>query len=247
VACQVGVKQGHDADKSLDIMSFGNPAHHFLNVDTTTPEGLHRAHDLGFAQAEVAELVFTSFLPLASNTIVDIDHKGSIFTTFRHPIDRAVSLFYYLQDADWEPTYRPEWKNWTLLEYVESGKVERNYMVRAITGKYRDPIVASADLQIAMTFVTDHVWVGMLERMDESLRRFGALYGWDQQGEDWEHCVDHAVNVKANGHEHPQIDKSSLEYEKLEELLSLDIALYKHAAALFDEQGLSYFQFDEDE
>ena len=36
----------------------------------------------------------------------------------RHPVEREISLFYYLGKAEWEDGYREDFGNMTLLEYA---------------------------------------------------------------------------------------------------------------------------------
>lgn len=74
----------------------------FVNVDTTTIAGMDRAQGMGFVESGLARVIFTGEIPHASRALLDQDHKGMLFTVFRHPAERAVSLFYYLQDAKWE-------------------------------------------------------------------------------------------------------------------------------------------------
>ena len=56
-----------------------------------------------------------------------------ITIVFRHPVDRAVSMFFYIQIADWEPTYNPELAKMTISEYAVSPNIENNWMVRTLT------------------------------------------------------------------------------------------------------------------
>lgn len=102
-ASEVGVVDGHDQDDELQLISRdGCRGSMFVNVDTTSIEGIDRASELGFAGSGLAEMVITSFVPQASNALFNEDNRASVFSLFRHPVERAVSLFYYLQDADWE-------------------------------------------------------------------------------------------------------------------------------------------------
>lgn len=38
----------------------------------------------------------------------------------RHPVERSISMFHYLQEAYWEPTYRPEFKKLDLARLRET-------------------------------------------------------------------------------------------------------------------------------
>ena len=78
----------------------------FVNVDTTTVSGINRAVSMNLGSSRLVDLVITPFVHDAERLFSSLDQgnnssKGRLFATFRHPIDRAVSLFKYLQYADW--------------------------------------------------------------------------------------------------------------------------------------------------
>ena len=85
-------------------------------VDTTTPQGIDRAISMGLLRDGNAlpEIIFSPYLHESSNLFKDTSYQGRIFCVFRHPIERAVSLFYYLKKASWEPTFSVQ------LEQIES-------------------------------------------------------------------------------------------------------------------------------
>ncbi len=68
----------------------------FVNVDTTTVEGLKRAKRLGLAQSGLADTIVTTYVH-ELHELFDKQHRGRLFAMFRHPVDRAVSLFHYLK------------------------------------------------------------------------------------------------------------------------------------------------------
>lgn len=100
----------------------------YVNVDTTHPAGLRHARENGLAQSGLADIVsshlFTGSLQLFTNEV-----KGKAFTIFRHPIERAVSMFYYLgsEQAKHEKTYDPALKTMTIEEFSKSNKIEDKF------------------------------------------------------------------------------------------------------------------------
>lgn len=68
----------------------------FVNVDTTTIEGIERANNLNLVGSELAEVIVIQHLYEAER-LFDPSHRGRLFAVFRHPIERAISMFYYLQ------------------------------------------------------------------------------------------------------------------------------------------------------
>ena len=63
-----------------------------------------------------ATATYTTFLREAAECLFDSTHQGAAYTVFRDLVDRAVSLFYYLQHATWEVSYQPEFQNFTLKD-----------------------------------------------------------------------------------------------------------------------------------
>lgn len=102
VASEVGARYGHAEDRSIRTFTLEDDGATFVNVDTTLPEGLQRAKEMGFAESGLADVIFSGFIPQATNTIFDDDHRASAFGLFRHPFSKAISQFYYLQKATWE-------------------------------------------------------------------------------------------------------------------------------------------------
>ena len=105
------------------------------------------------------------------------NHMGRFFAVFRHPIERAISLFYYLQVADWEKTYQPELANWTIEEYAVSDRVENNWMTRRLSGNMVDELDES-DLAIATETLRKKFFVGLTTKMEESMDRFERFFRW---------------------------------------------------------------------
>ena len=100
----------------------------YVNVDTTNPAGLRHARENGLAPSGLADVVsshlFTGSLQLFTDEV-----KGKAFTIFRHPIERAVSMFYYLgsEQAKHEKTYDPALKMMTIEEFSKSNKIEDKF------------------------------------------------------------------------------------------------------------------------
>ena len=71
----------------------------YVNVDTTSKSGINRAEKLGLVPSGLADLVITSDPVYAVEHLYDKFHKGRALALFRHPVERLVSKFYYLQMA----------------------------------------------------------------------------------------------------------------------------------------------------
>lgn len=57
---------------------------------------MERAKKLGLAQSGLADLIVTTYV-YEANDLFDTQHRGRLFSVFRHPVDRAISMFHYLQ------------------------------------------------------------------------------------------------------------------------------------------------------
>lgn len=84
----------------------------FLNVDTYTPNGIQRAKQLNLVTSGLVDAIISPLLYDAA-TLFTPTRKGRMITMLRHPIERAVSLFYFIQDTQWK---QPETRNEKLAD-----------------------------------------------------------------------------------------------------------------------------------
>jgi len=135
MASEAGIADGHGEDTTIAVVKIGGDPEKgqdpspFVNVDATTAAGLERAKALGLAQSGLADAIVTTYV-YEANGLFDPQHRGRLFSVFRHPVDRAISMFQYLQYADWEPTYNPQLASMSIEEYAQSGTVENNWLTR---------------------------------------------------------------------------------------------------------------------
>lgn len=83
-------------NEPLKIVQLEN-GNRYVNVDVTQPNGIQHAYDLGFASAELADVVISSrFYNVASlfssNQKLPNVARGRCFTLLRHPVRRAISV-----------------------------------------------------------------------------------------------------------------------------------------------------------
>lgn len=161
-------------------------------------------------------------------------HKAILVVMMRHPVERTISLFYYLQQAVWEPTYSIHLNNMTLLQYIDdSNRMESNWMTRQLTGKLEEPLLPE-DLQYAQWILERYAWVGLVTEMEESLQRFGQVLGWPKKKQQ---CETLLPQKSSNTFPHPTHDRQSIEWQRIEELNYWDVQLYHFAVGLFQFQG----------
>lgn len=230
VSSEVGVTEGHGGGEKLEVVELNGDLR-YVNVDTTTEHGIERAKALNLAQSQLADVIVTPLFEKCS-TLFDAENKGRMFTTIRHPIDRAVSMFYYLQKANWEPTFDPKLETMTLVEWVLSGKAENNWMTRFLTNKMEGP-VETEDVILAREILRRKFVVGLLTDMTESIMRFNTFFNWKLNNDQY-NC---AIHTTANNHPHPSINEGSPEWNALMEENKYDMELYLYAIELFQQQS----------
>ena len=117
----------------LQIVQLDN-GNRYVNVDVSQPDGIQHAHDLGFASSGLADVALSSRFHNAAILFTPNDSaqsdvaKGRCFTLLRHPVKRAISMFYYLRSATWENTYNKIYQNMTIEDYAISQYAEDNWI-----------------------------------------------------------------------------------------------------------------------
>jgi len=99
-ATEFGVTDGHGDDAEVAVVYPPVPGvpdtdrSPFVNIDSTTVDGIRRARDMGFADAQLADVVVSPYV-FETNDLFTRTARGRLFSVFRHPVERAVSMFYY--------------------------------------------------------------------------------------------------------------------------------------------------------
>jgi major membrane immunogen (membrane-anchored lipoprotein) len=104
---------------------------------------------------------------------------GRMFALFRHPVDRAVSMYYYLARASWDPYYNPALSKMTVEQYAKSGHIENNWMTRFLVNKPGGTL-GRGDMLLAKRIIKTKCLVGLYEDIEVSLSRFVRFFGWEQ-------------------------------------------------------------------
>mmetsp|Transcript_31411 Transcript_31411/g.46318 ORF Transcript_31411/g.46318 Transcript_31411/m.46318 type:complete len:634 (-) Transcript_31411:315-2216(-) len=245
MATEFGVTDGHDQDTEIAVVYPKPPGgvtddrSPFVNVDTTTPAGIERAAKMGFADANLAGCVVTPFL-YESNALFTPTGKGRLFAVFRHPIDRAVSMFYYIQVATWEPSYKPELQEWSLKQYAESDVVENNWMVRQLSNQLSGDLDDS-HLKKALEVVRSKFMVGLMKQVERSMARFERYYRWTYHVNptNQEICRERMMSGGSNSNSKNKKEKPKPGDEVWDLFAAqnvYDLQLYEYVETLFEEQ-----------
>ena len=251
-----GAGRGHEHDENLMILPQYDRK--YLNVDVEDWEGLENAKKLHLAESGMADVIFT--MQFASVVpVFNQNYQARFFTLFRNPIERAVSQFYYLQDATWERTYSPETKGWTVQQYAESHYASDNWVTRQLVNKPDwDMELYEEDLYLAQDILREKFVIGLITEMEESKNRFDKYFGFGFEEEDENDCVakvlglpsakkDEEAQSAENSHPHPKILPDTPEWEALLRINRFDLELYEYAVALFEQQAVLFEDSEEDQ
>ena len=200
----------------------------FLNIDSTSPEGLNQAKSLELATFPDLDLVSTPYLYDAADGLFNSVNRGRMLTMFRHPVERAISMFYYWRE---QPGYSGEFE---LEMFAKSPMVENNWMTRFLSNKMAGELSID-DEALAKEILRTKTLVGLLERKHESLRRFRLFFGWDVVNEN---CDEKLLNWGWSGNSnYSPIQEGNEVWSLLMDQNTFDMRLYEYAKMLFEDQA----------
>jgi len=250
LANQVGANPKFQHDEETALVEF-KPWKRYdwsvINVDTTTRKGILRAQELGLVSSKdpKVDLVVSGEFDFASSHLFDKSNRGKVFAMFRHPVERLESLFYYLQKANWESTFHPEWANTSLSDWAKIHKGEKNWMVHKLVN---EPVssLTNDDLEMAKQIVREKILVGLDSKFVESIHRFNVYSGIDDSSEERQSCIASLARVSTkddkqatkarNSDPHPKTKPGSELWNLLAQD-SLDVLLYEYIEEIYEHQG----------
>ncbi|HBL10851.1 MAG TPA: hypothetical protein DD379_05495 [Cyanobacteria bacterium UBA11162] len=169
-----------------------------------------------------------------------LDCPYTYITILRNPVDRIISVYYYLLQSPNHPQHHLV-KNKTLQDFVQSGTAHNNCQTRFIAGK---PNSSSEEqpyqlLQRAKKNIKEHFSVvGLTERFDETLILLGIQLGWSGM----------PFYVAQNKSKRPlQKDILPETLELIQEKNYLDVKLYRYAEEILDQQRVKQKSSFEDD
>jgi len=235
---EVGVRDGHGADPILQVIEINESK--YVNVDTTTVQGIQRAVDLGLATSSYADLVVSSYLH-QSASLFDLHHQARAFLLLRNPIERATSMYYHRvhELGDLDPEISIE-------DFAQGNGIENNWMTRFLTDRMEGELT-KADLEQAKDILKQKFMVGFIDDIEESIYRFMKYNRWkyaedENQKMKEEDCVrDLAMvgsNINPNEYELPK--RGTQAYALITWQTQFDTKLYEYGKELFDLQTKTY-------
>jgi hypothetical protein len=240
VASNAGVWEGHGHDEALKVVKFDH--YTYVNVDLSTFDGIERAKRLSMVESGIADVAVSSLLYEAATMFNEIN-KARMFALFRHPVERAVSLFHFVQDTQWR---RSATKNENLAdikieEFFKGGLAENNWMTRFLSNQLTKGSLDKGDLDLAKEVLRRKCLVGILKEKGESFSRFERYFGWQFVSNGDEEChekkLEWAWPLK---HRHEEVEEGTELWELIVMQNKFDIQLYEYAEYLFHEQKIFF-------
>ena len=85
-------------------------------------------------------------------------------------------MFYYIiHVASWEPSYKPELKDWTLEQYAQSEAVENNWMTRKLSNQLGGDLTEEK-LNDAMEVVRSKILVKLMSQIEPTMSRLKSSF-----------------------------------------------------------------------
>lgn len=241
LAADAGGSEGNGQEETLKVLHFSQVS--YVNVDTSTHQGIVRAKNLNLVSSGLADVVISPLLHETSSLFIPT-RRGRMFTLFRHPIERAASLFYFIQESQWKQpgTRNDQFADMTIEQFYREGFAENNWMTRFLTNELTKGEITENDLNIAKEVLRKKCLVGLLEEKGETFERIHKHFGWrpkDSKGQD---CFEKKLNQKwPMKHQHSKIEDGSRAWQLIHAANKFDLRLYDFAKKLFSQQGEQLF------
>lgn len=205
-----------------------------VTVDLETKQGRVKAKEEGLTKID-HHLVVLSKNILETSEIFGISVKGELWTWFRHPVERQISYYFFLQTLpEGHHLYIPAVRAQSLAEWTISPSHTPNAMLASLLGEPIDQIAwTEEDLDLAKNLLRRKAKIGLLDQKAESMRRFSFQRDSSSDRECEERLLHYGWNTKGS---YPQVGKKTLAYKLLMQSNALDMKLFEYALYLFTEQ-----------
>jgi hypothetical protein len=241
MASETGARDGHAEDHYLQTLFMYDAK--YVNVDTTTAQGLQRAKELNLVSSRMAQVIVSPLAYEAIESLFDAKRwmRGIMFTVVRDPVERAASMFYFREMAKGSLSGDSSEQMKHMKEFFNSSKAENNWMTRILIKKITGPLYLE-DLDLAKEILRRKCLIGLMTQKEASIRRFEAYFGWDKKtaAPGVSDCKEKLLFWGwANKNEVAPIvvEEGTDAYELIMRHNEFDLELYEYAKELYKVQG----------
>jgi len=239
IASKEGMNPRYGHHDTKDVVSFQpwpTSNAQYVNVDVTSKQGIIESKERKLVASGQVDLIISPDPVFAIEHLFEPTQKGRAIVLLKHPVQRLVDQFYHQRSATWDKdNYRPNFNNVSLEEWAKQRQSNHNQIVKTLAGRG-----GSNDedlLQLAKRTLRKRFIVGLSDEMEESVHRFNAVLGIDEDNTDNRKCMDNFFNDSQDDKEqYKEVDESSEAYQILASNNELDLKLYKFVTDLFNEQ-----------
>ena len=235
LASEVGRSEVAEGGEDILKIVEGLDGMQFANVDMSNPDGIARAKSLNVGHSDRIDLISSPYLYDVAS-IFEPENKGFMVAMFRHPIERAVSLYYNMRKNSHYEKIVGNLE--TVEQYAKSSLVENNWMTRFLSNTLSGQLTPEHEA-IAKEVLRTKCLIGLLRDKTESMRRLGAFLNIKS---DRSHiridCQEKLLYWDWPGkNRHEAVLEGSEAWKRLHDQNTFDIRLYQYAEQLFKAQG----------
>ena len=217
-----------------------------INVDASSLPGISRSIEMNLLNEYPQPFVLTSSRIYDALPILTQQRKGRLFLVMRHPVERAISKFYYTKIATWENLpYQSIVANMTLSEYANSKYCQNNWMTRRLVNKMKGEEITWEDLEIAKEILRTKALILLLEDIENSVHRMREYFQWNIDDNEQNECLHNFLHndpVNANNWRERYNEPTKDEWLMLRAQNEFDVHLMAYAKVLYKEQGEMLFE-----
>ena len=238
LASEIGRGEARNGTNELRIIEDDLAGISFANVDTSHPLGIEQAKALQVGQSDQIDFISSPYMWNLAD-IFDETHKGYMIAMFRHPIDRAASLYYSMMKSS---EHARQVGSYTSIEqYAKSSLVENNWMTRFLSNTLSGELTTEHEA-IAKEVLRSKCLVGLLHNKAETMRRLTIIFNTKsdvtysyRRSEECEEKILYWDWPAINRHD-PVIEGSDA-WNLLHKQNIFDLRLYNYAQKMFEVQG----------
>lgn len=230
------------ASNTFKVLS--TDSHVYLNVDLFSKGGLERAAAMRLTQSRVSDVIYTPFLleaseklfPPKSSTDVFPEVLGRLLVVFRDPIERALNRYEITRVLTGNDAL-------SLTEYSTNPVYsENNPLTRDLLGLGPHDGLGQEQIQSTQESISQYVFVGLYDQMEESITRFATFFQWFVSGDSQSphaECTEHVLHSFQRGYNigSNYAISDPVGYNILAASYTIDMLVYKYAKAQFVTQG----------